>query len=241
MALTFFWRCEATTLDGTDDFSAGDTTATANNTPAISATGARIGTNGLVFDAVSERYDFNPASIWNRLTGSAAFSFQFPSAIPSAGQIFLFIRANASANDNISVEIGASQELTLRIRNSTGTNVTLTTTAVNLTAGNWYSVVIRWDQPNNDRSISVYNSSDVLIETVSDTTTAYDAPTALDATNGFRLGDSSGSIGTLYIDNVFVADSYSEPLENNLSITSYTSYNSGGAAAPKRMLLLGVG
>ena len=30
MALRFFWRCESTTLDGTDDYSAGDTTATAN-------------------------------------------------------------------------------------------------------------------------------------------------------------------------------------------------------------------
>lgn len=233
MALTFFWRCEGTTLDGTHDFTAGGNTATANNSPAISATAARIGSNGLLFDGVSERYDFNPASIWNRLVGSAAFSFQFPTALATTGQPFFLCRGSASFDDTIQVQIVSTNELRLIVRDATAGAVNLDTTSVDLAAGNWYGVVIRWDQPNNRRKIEVYNSSNALIQAVEDTSTAFTAPASLDASNGFRIGDSGGSVGTVWVDNVFVADTYGEPLENNLTITSYTGYSSGGSSVTK--------
>lgn len=226
MALKFFWRCEGTTLDGTHDYSIGDTTATANGTPTISATAARIGSNGVLIDA-SEWYEFDtPDTIVNRLTGSAAFWFQCPTAFPSSGQVIGFYSRGATFENSISVRMSGTDELNLRIDSTTGpVEQSLLTTAANIAVGNWYFVVVRWDQPNNDRCIEVYDTSGTLIQKVEDTSTAYTAPTELnDSGGGLRYGNVSGSTNTLYIDNVFVADSYAEPLQDYLTITSYVGY-----------------
>jgi hypothetical protein len=73
MALTFFWRCEGTTLDGTHDYSAGGTTATGSSSAAINATAARVGTNGVQAPTASDYYSLSATGIYGT-TGAAAFS-----------------------------------------------------------------------------------------------------------------------------------------------------------------------
>src|SRR5688500_7419965 len=104
MALNFFWRCEGTTLDGTHDFSAGDTTATATNTPAISATAAKIGSNGALFDSGSDRYAFTPTSIISTTAGAVGFWLQFPTAFPASGGAYVFYSQGTNSNDYIRIE-----------------------------------------------------------------------------------------------------------------------------------------
>jgi hypothetical protein len=226
MAVTFFWRCEGTTLDATHDFSAGDTSAAANATPSISATAALVGSNGILCDSAGDRYNFAPTSIIDPAEGAVAMLFRFPSAVPN-DDVFFLARGSASANDNINLQITGTDEITLTIRNAASGAVTLATTAANITAGTTYGVVARWDQPNSSRRLEVYDATGTLIQAVQDLATGFTAPAALDAADGLRFGDSSGGLGTCYLDNCFVADAYAEPLEDNLLITSWTEYDDG--------------
>jgi hypothetical protein len=235
MALTFFWRCEGTTLDGTDDFTAGDSTAAANNTPSISATAAKVGSNGILIDSSADGYRFAPTSIIERLAGTVAMWIQFPTAFAATGQVFFFARGNASTNDNISIGVGTgSDEVRLGIRNASASEVTLETSGASLAAGSWYFVTASWDQPNNSRKIAVYDSSGALLAQNEDTTTVYDAPAALDAADGLRFGDATGWGATTngWFDNLFVGSAYTDAATflSNRDITSYTEYSTGGSA-----------
>jgi hypothetical protein len=235
MALTFFWRCEGTTLDGTHDFTAGDNTATANNTPSISATAAKVGSNGILIDSSADGYRFAPTSIIARLVGTVAFWFQFPVTFAATGQVFFFARGNASVNDHISIGVGTGgDEVRLSISNASSGGAELETSGASLAAGSWYFVTASWDQPSNSRKIAVYDSSGTLLAQNEDTTTAYDAPAALDAGDGLRFGDASGWGATRngWFDNTFVGSAYTDAATflSNRDITSYTEYSTGGSA-----------
>jgi len=232
MALTLYWRCEGTTLDATHDFSAADTTAATNNSPSLDAAAAKLGSTGILINGVSERYDFAPTSIISPATGTVAFWFRFMNSMVNLETFFL-ARGSASSNDSITIGIGAgNDEVFLGIRRNGGTNVTLTTSAANMTTNTWYFIVASWDQPNSDRRIAVYDSSGTLLSENIDTTTAYDQPTALDASNGIRFGDSSGWGATkvCHFDNIFIGSAYADgdTFFSNRDITSYTSYSTGG-------------
>ena len=113
------------------------------------------------------------------------------------------------------------RELLLRIRMAGGANVTLATTAADLQLNTQYFVVARWDEPNNDRRLEVYDSAGSLITAVEDLTTNYDQPSGI---NELRIGRTSGMNNDMHIDNVFIADAYAEALEDFYNITSYTDY-----------------
>jgi hypothetical protein len=240
MAVTLFWRCEGTTLDGTADFTAADNTATANNTPAISATGARIGTNGLVFDSSSDRYDFNPASIVSPSAGALAGWFQFPSNFPGSGAAsIVFVRGNASSNDHIQILTqsgsGASaRNLDFIIRNATNGGVTLSLSGNLLAPGTWYFFTCGWSAAATTRTIAVYDTAGALVDSASNTVTDFTAnvPAALDSGNGLRYGDTTGSTGTLYMDNLFAGSAHTDvdTFLANREITTFASYNSGSTA-----------
>ena len=84
MALTFYWRCEGTTLDGTHDYSAGATTMTAiGGGESISATAAKIGSNGVLNTDGADYYYCSPASIVTANEGSFGWWLQWPSALPA--------------------------------------------------------------------------------------------------------------------------------------------------------------
>lgn len=239
MALKFFWRCEGTTLDGTDDFTSGDNTATLNSAAAINTDAVRIGTNGLDCPTANDYAEFTVTS--NDLVsingGAAAFSFRVTTWVNAA---VIFRAQGTAANDHVTVELGTTDELVMRHRVSATTNQTVTTTAANLTTGVWYGVVIRWDPATDDKRLEVYNDAGTLIEGVEDTSTAFGPQTDFIA---LRIGETTGQASDLHFDNVFIADTYAEDLQSNLTIASYTNYGGGGAAAykPRRRMSLGVG
>ena len=241
MAVTFFWRCEGTTLSGTDDLPGADTSATANNSPAISATAALIGSNGVLIDAAGESYLLDSeAGIINRLTGSVAFWFR-PQAWANGAGIW---RAEGSSFDqNLGIMMTGTDELRFVV-NLEGTQANLDTTAANIAVDTTYFVTASWDQPNNDRRIRVYDASGSLIQEVEDTATAYTAPTDLVGTDTFYVGESAG-VGSpaYYIDNIFVGSAYADAdaFLTNRSITSYTQYGGGAAPAGKYQRPIGRG
>lgn len=229
MALTFFWRCESETLDSTHDFSAGDDTASAFGTIALDSAAARVGTNGILVSNTNTQYRFNPASIFDRLEGSAAFSFRL-TANPSGISSMLFVRG-ASFNDYLMLAAvndfsagSGTVRFVLRSTDTGGEEITVLATGNGLSLNTWYGGVIRWDQANSLLRVEIYDNSGTLVAS-GERTEAFVAPLDFNENAGFRIGEAAGSTMRLHIDNVFVSDSYDEPLQHNLTISSYTEYS----------------
>jgi hypothetical protein len=220
MALTFFWRAAGETLDGTDDYSAGDTTATVAGT-------AAIGSNGIEAVDAADYYYLNPTSIAATAEGAAAFSIQFPSAVPASGYDFgIRFRDSGGTNYMGSRTAGSSTGFAFRSAKAGATNTT-TTSGVTISIATWYSVVLRWDFVGDLMRIEVYDASGNLLGTPGEDTasdTSDYEPTGPYSSSGFQIGNISSQNIACYLRNIFVADDYAEPLEDFLNITSYTQY-----------------
>lgn len=243
MALTFFWRCEGTTLDGTHDFSAGDTTAAAQNSATLDAAAARIGSSGILVNASGKHYRFDPASIASLSEGAIGFWFRV-----GGSQGTMVILRGSSETNHIRVDLtGLGARVLLSIGNAANGSVSLNTNlgTVNedITTGAWYFVVVRYDISNDRRRVEVYDADMVLIQYHTDLTTDLSAygPAAFDSSDGIRVGDIGGwtsSTNYLHIDNLFIADDYDEPLQDFADITSYTEYGVSASAPSKSLGLL---
>ncbi len=233
MALTFFWRCEGTTLRGTDDYveSGGDTTPTAGGTPSIAAGGAIVGSNGIIAGTgANYRFDTTTA-VFDPTVGSFGMLFRINTFNNSARP--LMIRGTTAANQ-YSLQLVGADEIKFMVGNPDGSNVSATTTSANLVVDTDYGIVCRWDQPNSHLVIELYSTplgTPALLQSVD--AGAFTAPTELAAADRFRLGENGGVGGSFDIDNVFVSKTYAEPIESNFAITSYTSYNSGSTSVTK--------
>ena len=238
MALTFFWRCETETLDGTHDYSAGDTTASGNASVALSGTAAKVGSNGILVNAASKRYSFDPASIITPAGGCFGHWFNIQSSLTTGGQCFYCRGTNS--NDHVALEtVSNGQRVLLKLRHSTNGAVTLSTSSGTVTSemstGSWYFIVGRWDIASDYRRIEVYDSTLTLIQHHTDTGTDLSSYQPVDfIAGGLRFGDATGWGGstTAYIDNIFIASNYDEAIESKANITSYTEY-AGSTVAPK--------
>ena len=228
-SVNFFWRAEGATLDNTHDYSVGDTTATLGSTAAINTDAAYIGTNGLDIPSSSDNAQFTVSNgdIINTITGS--FGFWFRMVTFTTASMFAAVE-NAQQANNITIarsgtDDATGREILFRIRRSGGANVTLTTTDADLALNTWYFVLARFDEPNNDRRLEIYNTDGSLRTAVEDLATNFDQLSALDT---LYIGEIGGGATDVHIDNIFIADDYNEPLEDNMNITSWTEY---GAAA----------
>ena len=226
MALTFFWRCEATTLTA-DDYSANDMGASTTGTPALNATAKREGTNGLYTNAATSFYYFNPTDLMASgvsTVGAAAFSIYLVTSLPSNFQtIGLYAWNSAASGDNFRTEHAGSGNLKFVMGRAGGTTTTITTTGGAITVGAWFGVVARWDAPNDMMALEIYDASGALVDSITSTAAGISDsyPTTL---TSIRWGNFSARTDAVYMDNIFLADSYSEPLEDFLDITAYSEY-----------------
>lgn len=232
MALTFFTRCESATLDATHDFNPNGATeaATTAGTPSISATGAKVGSSGMVFDSVTDCYRYASAtSNISKAVGSYGFWMHITNWVN--GSWIIYARGVAGYQANITVELTAADELDFVINQDGGTMVNLPTTAANLSTNTWYFVTASWDQPNHKRRIRVYSAAGTLVQEVEDLVTTFTQPADLAFDPGLQFGDSLGMNWQGYLDNIFIGSAY-EDADNflaNRNITSYTQYSTGGA------------
>lgn len=228
MALTFFWRCESATLDGTDDYTAGtDTTGTANASVAINATAALVGSNGIQVTGASDHYRFDSENaVTNPSVGSVGFWVRVTSwAAPSS---LITVLGNPTSNSMVLENTGSAGAGNFIL--SFNATDTLTTTYGALDAGITYFVTFSWNQPASDRRIRIYSSAGSLLHETEDTSTAFTAPANLANTDRMRFGEASGAALAMYMDNIFIGDAYADAdaFLTNRSITSYTAYGGGG-------------
>ena len=240
MALTFFWRCESTTLDATHDFTAGDNVATASGGVSISASAAKTGSNGIATTDNLDFYLLDAAGIANIDQGAMGCWVQWKTAVPGAGNHGIRLYDAANPTDQITLQSKASQEFGCQIEKTGGTSPALTTTAVNAVINTWYFVLMRWHLSADKRRLEVYNSAGSLIEAVEDLATDLSTatPTVLDT---IRIGNASSALNPEWYDLVFISNDYNEPIQNNLAITSYTAYVGAATGVTSRLGLLGVG
>lgn len=229
MALTLFSRCEGTTLDGTHDYSAGDTTWTLVSGAEFSASGVKVGTNGLHAPSGDDYAQLDAASIVDRTVGTVAFWLRINTA--GSGSWILNLQGTAAA-DRITIE-GGGGDLTLRHRVNGGNNITLSTSSAGLTTDTWYFVQAHWSAANDDLRLEVYNSAGTLIQAVENLSANLGGSPA-DIVS-IQAGTQQAS-GRFSIDNIFIGSAYTDDFLASRDITSYTSY--GGASASKSLGLL---
>jgi len=236
MSCTFFWRCEGTTLTGPNDFSAGDTTATAVSLVAIASGAAKFGSNGLDANVTSgDYYEFASASIFDVGANAIGFKLQIK-ATGADTEIFTVYNAGAPS-DQVSLTTSGTDELQLRHRVNGGDNNTFTTTAADMAVDTWYGVVLRWDAAADLQRIEVYNDAGTLLHGVTSST----AISPQGALTIWKIGTDNGS-ARFWIDNIVVGNSYSDPIETWINYsTGYTQISGGGGTPLKQLLLLGVG
>lgn len=242
MALRFFWRCEGTTLSGTDDYSIGDTSATANGTPgaSIDPAAALVGSNGILVTAGNNHFRFDntagASQIVDRSAGAVAFWFRIDTNPAALLPLFMVRGANANdyiafyANTGFNTSTGVCR-LQYRSTDTGGATVNVIATGTGLAEDTTYFGIIAWDQPNSLAGIWIYDSGGSLLQSAT-SSAAIVAPLDLNLNTGLRIGESTGSSVTCHIDNVFIGDAYADKdtFLTNRSITSYTAYGGGGAS-----------
>lgn len=217
---TFFWTCDALTF-GANDVSAGDTTPTANNSMAISATSPLVGGNSCLTGGTnaSSYFIFDSASI--AAIGEGAFAaWARWETLPSATAIGKPLGAyNSGGNDNAALTTDSTNHARLALRGS-GSASTLSIASSAFSAATTYFIVSAYDIAGDRRFVSIYNSSCTLIETISDSSTdlASFGPTSL---NQIRVGNSSSATGVLRVDNIVWASDYDDPVATTCPWTSY--------------------
>lgn len=230
MALTLFWRCEGTTFDGTHDYTAGDGSATATGAVSISATAAKVGSNGVLCSDAVDYYSFDSASIVTIDQGSIGAWIQYKTAVPGSGLLALFtIRENTptQTNDYIAFVTKSSQEIALTVRKDGGAGAEVATTAANLAVDNWYFVTGSWHLSQDKMRMRVYDASGTLVQEAEDTATDLSSkiPASVDT---IMIGNTASFVNPIWIDNVFIGDDYADAdtFHTKRNIMSYTEYAS---------------
>jgi len=248
--VTFFWTAEA--VDQTeppDENGYTDLTSTATGVPAISATAALIGSNGVLINASAEFYAFNSDSTNMSVSaGTIAFWFRYQTFTDSAG-ILRLLSYSGTTGERISVvaSTATSNHLQLMHRNG-GVGTSTFNCTPTLSANTTYFIIFEWDSSQNDRRCEVYDSggSHISGSPAEDLSTSFSAnvpATSYPVTDGLIFGEYVGSAMQYYLDNIFIASTYADgtTIYCNRSITSYASYAACSSGTVRNLMMMGVG
>jgi hypothetical protein len=234
MALTFFWRFQnSLTLDGTHDFTAGDSVATAVGTATFNTTQSRDGYAGY-YDGPLDNHTFAPASILVRDQGSIAFWFRGSIWNDSAGLFRVYGTTNTDRIDVAAMGSSGTGNIRVRFARDGQVALSLTTTNSNFALGNWYFVVVKWDHATDLAGVWVYDTTGAAITNGNATTSSLVNATHYPSTEFtiFEVGEWAGANFDCWIDNLFIGSAYDDgdAFLTNRDITSYTSYSAGGSS-----------
>ena len=241
MAVTFFWRCEGSTLDHPgDDYSDGDTTA-ALTTAVINTDTVRVGSNSLDSISTAGIADFVLSSDIVLSEGSIGFWFYVESGWQTAQMSNSF---DASATgDRIQLSVtgsSSSGELRLRIGREGQGATTIITSGATLANANWYFAVARWDETNTSGKVEVYSTSDLVTPIRSTENTSVISSNFPTFANLDVLRFLPGGAFISHMDNIMVSDTYAEPLQDYALFTSFTQIG-GAPAVLGQLMMMGVG
>lgn len=196
--ITFWWRCESTTLDSKLDYSAGDTTGAADGTPGVTAAAHKYGTNGLDCPAGDDAvYRFVPVSddIVGSAEGRAGFWID-ANVWNNEDWIGFYIYDDADNVFNIRMIDG--DEIYFKWKDNGTVREILTSTNANI--DNTYNqfVEVAWKTSTNYREffvngVSKGSSSDLINSFAGDLV-------RLD------IGRGNGAVSDIYQDNIMISN-----------------------------------
>lgn len=193
--ITFFWTAESTTL-GANDYSAGDTTATVNDTVAINTAAARIGTNGLdvpsSWDAVS--FDVVNDDIINSQQFRIGVNYRCTARTNNARLVEL----RNSSGHYITLNVGSTDEIELKRYITLDDMITTTDANLVCDGSTWYFIEAYYDDINNIRKIFIDG-----VEKASSTA----AFTGITDVNALRIGSWLTNAVDEHLDNIMISNS----------------------------------
>lgn len=237
MALTFFWRCEATALDSILDYSAGDRTGSTINGGILSTAAARVGSRGLERPAsVAGGCNFTAVNIFpgniaapDDAVGAIAFSLMYSGAVYQLTGSNICQFRGIGTNDYLSFSTQPGGKFGFGMRKSAPLATMAVVSTLVLLPDVWYGIIGRFDIPNDKVRLEIYDAAGTLLEGIDwlDGDLAPYVPLDIsNGTNGWRMGFFATSwTSPIYMDNGFVGNTYDEPIQNFFTIEDFTQYN----------------
>ena len=238
-ATTFYWRAEGTTLSCTgspcsgDDYTAGtDTSAAATGSPAINATAALVGSNGIQINGPTEFYSLNSEdAMFNAAAGAIGFYIRIQTFGDTA--TIIWMRTNSGdTGDRIAVLLSTVTNNHIRFRIRASGVGTFDLDGPAMSTDTTYFVICKWDQSVNDRRIEVYDTggSHIAGSPVEDLTTGWTNPgESYPITDGLSFGEVGGTSASYYLDNIFIATAYPDG-DTIYTKRNITTWATGGSA-----------
>ena len=191
--IVFWWRCETTTLDATNDYSSASGTPTISSID-VATDAVKYGSKGLdVADAWSYLYYATPSAALDD-----EFRVGFWIYINSWGNNAGIVRITAAAGDNTTKLIfGTGDELSWQWRDNASQRSTVTTVDANLATSTWYWIELAAKTSTNYREILVGGVQKAIS---SDAISSFAFTPLL-----LYFGDFEGVSVDYYIDNVIIS------------------------------------
>jgi hypothetical protein len=205
----FFWTCESETL-GSDDYTAGDTTATQNDDVAINSDAAKTGTNGVdVDDTGSDGLD------------RYSFDLDEDSINPDNGVIGFWFRVTTWSNNAgmFSGYLDSSNRLEIKLEGTTGIEVFFGDGVNNndisitgLSTGTWYFLEYIWDVAADSHTLKISTTTrgDQVDTTENETLDAI----SLASASQYVGNSSSNADGDFHLDLIMVSNDKTRNLFN---------------------------
>jgi hypothetical protein len=231
--ITFWWRAEnSTTLDASLDYTAGDNAANTNGSPSFDLSAAKNGSYGVLIDASSERYVFQPVSndIISGSSGRMGAWVKCVSTYPSngtTGPTVLQERSTDTNNPRVEINFHGNTTTTRKFRGAfyDGTNTVEVVGADNsISCGTWYFVELAWDASQTSGADQLYLYVDgTLVDSDTAATLTPFTANGTPSSTGFHVGDRSGIIvgSGYYIDHIIVSSDKTKSLYDCANTASY--------------------
>jgi hypothetical protein len=217
LSLTFFWRMESGTLDGTHDYSAGDAVSddfgVAYNTDA-----AKSGTNGADYDGAYHRSDFvdgDTSAVCGETAGTVAGWFR---VIDYQDDGYLF-NIYEDGSNLIYCRLDGTDEIRCALNNTSGSN-SITTPTADLSTNTWYFLEYSYDTVGDSHTLKISATTRGDMADVTEDETLY----ALDLSGAgalFRFGNHQSPTSDIHQDLWMI---FNEADVNAFQYRNYTSY-----------------
>jgi len=217
--ITFWWRCENVTLDGTLDFTAGDGVAAASGgSEAINIDAVRIGTNGLDAAATGSYYSFDVATndIVSGTTGRMGFWLKKNTIVSQT----VHVRIYQDDSNKITFRTPtATDELQVYWRAGAADEMFMSTTTADMVNGTWYYVEFAYDAGIGAGS----DYAEIWIDGISKVTVSNETLTPI-APVSMQIGIFGTFASDVHIDNIAISSNKTTDL---FFIRNETAYPTG--------------
>jgi len=207
--ITFWWRCEGETLDGSDDHTdGGDSTATGNSDAAIDSGLKVVGSNSCDFPSSLDFYAFTDDGGMLPVGSFRLGFYIYATTGADDGGIF---RKYHDADEYFYIRMDGTDDFRVEYKNVSETSQVVTSTNV-LPDETWVFVEVAFDDTANTLEVFING-----VSKGSDTTSIG----AFTTGDGIRIGEYGGITNDIHMDQIIISNDYTRDLNALKDITAY--------------------